>query len=163
MAGIYYQGGPESDHSYQHQVDALFIDKHDPCYKMLLNEGCDVTSPNADQSFSDTADGRRWYLNVELYGLSVRLLVDTGAEVSVLSREVYKRFSSRVDKSLIGVRPVKTANGGAMHLYGKLVVIFSVKAANYFAQPLIADITDNGILGMDWLRRFGAVLNPVTA
>ena len=84
-----------------------------------------------------------------MHGGKVCFLLDTGAEVSVLSRDVYKRFSRRVDKSIVGVRPVKTATGSKMRIYGKLLVDFKVFGKIFVVSTLIADITDDGILGMD--------------
>ena len=111
-AGIYYYN---TDCQINSSVlSALFVDKSDACFQFLLKQGCDVTGTDADRSYSDTADGSRWYLSALLHGVKVCLLLDSGAEVSVISRGVYKRFSCRVDKSLVGVRPVKTATGDKM-------------------------------------------------
>ena len=110
-AGINFQEGLDSLAVFSKYVNALFVDKSNPCFKMLLAEGCDVTAHNADRSYESTADGARWYLAASIHGVRVCLLIDTGAEVTVLSRNVYKCFSCTVDKSMTGVRPVKTLPG----------------------------------------------------
>ena len=58
-AGIYFQEGLGSLSVFSKYVNALFVDKSNPCYKMLLEEGCDVTAHNADRSYDSTADGAR--------------------------------------------------------------------------------------------------------
>ena len=80
--------------------------------------------------------------------------------MSVLSRDGYKRVRRRVDKSIVGVRAVKTATGDKMRIYGKMLVDFKVLGKIFVASTLIADITDDGILGMDWLRKFGVCPDP---
>ena len=50
-AGINYQEGLDSLAVFSKYVNALFVDKSNPCYKMLLEEGCDVTAHNADRSY----------------------------------------------------------------------------------------------------------------
>ena len=116
VAGIYYQNNMFTDQCFRDNVSALFINKDNPCYRLLLEEGCDLTTHDASRSYASTADGGRWYLTVTLHELNVRFLIDTRAEVSVLSREVYKCFSCRVDKSIAGVRPVNTTTGSKLRV-----------------------------------------------
>ena len=91
-AGIYFRAAMDGPADMWY-LSALFVDKTNPCYTYLLGQGCDVTTSDANRSFSATADGSRWYLTAFLHGLKVCWLLDSGAEVSVLSRDLYKRFS----------------------------------------------------------------------
>ena len=61
-AGIYFRAAAESPAEEVLSLSALFVDKTNPCYTYLLGQGCDVTTPDANRSFSAKADGSRWYL-----------------------------------------------------------------------------------------------------
>ena len=159
-AGIYFRESSNNTSKSVSDLAALFVDKTNTCYQLLLEQGCDVNTTDASRSYSAIADGSRWYLNATLHGVKVCFLIDTGAEVSVLSRDVYKCFSRRVDKSIVGVRPVKTATGDKMRIYGKLLVDFKILGKVFVTGELMADVTVDGILVMDWLSRFVGMLYP---
>ena len=126
----------------------------------LDKTGCDLAAPTGSRCFNATSDGTRWYVEALVHGLRVRFLVDTGAELSVLNRRIYKLFSRKVDKSLIDVRPVQTATGSRLRAYGKMLISMTIQGHKLYAMPLVSDVTEDGILGMDWLRRFRSHARP---
>ena len=79
-AGIYFRSSMETTADHVLCLSALFVDKTNPCYTFLIGQGCDVTTADANRSFSATADGSRWYWTAFLRGLKVCWLLDSGAE-----------------------------------------------------------------------------------
>ena len=53
----------------------------------------------------------------------------------------------------------RTATGDAMKTYGKTVKPMLVDGKTYWICPTIADITDDGILGMDFAALYGVTMN----
>ena len=49
VAGIYYQDKQFTDQCLRDNVSALFINKDNPCYRLLLAEGCDLTTHDASR------------------------------------------------------------------------------------------------------------------
>ena len=58
-AGIYFRETPEITSEYVSCLAALFVDKTNPCYQFLLEQGCDVNTADTNRSYSGTADGSR--------------------------------------------------------------------------------------------------------
>ena len=86
VAGIYYQNIMFTDQCFHDAVSSLFINKDNPCYRLLLEEGCDLTTHDASRSYASTADGGRWYLTVTLHRLNVRFLIrQRGRSLSAVS------------------------------------------------------------------------------
>ena len=53
-----------------------------------------------------------------------------------------------------------TATGSEMQTYGRLVLPLRVCDRNYLISPVVADIADDGILGLDFAALYGVTLDP---
>ncbi len=95
---------------------------------------------------------------------NVRLLIDTGASVTTLSRSAYARVSSQINAQELGSRMFSTANGITK---GSIVGLNSVSLGEFrFSDTKLAvldfEMTNNidGLLGMNVLGRFKFQIEP---
>ncbi len=95
---------------------------------------------------------------------SVRLLIDTGASVTTLSRSAFARVSSQISVQELGSRMFSTANGITK---GSIVGVDSVALGEFrFPDTKLAvldfEMTNNidGLLGMNVLSRFKFQIEP---
>ena len=102
----------------------------------------------------DSARGREDGLFVEGHvdGVIVHLLIDSGAVVSVISPETYSKINRATGKR---VKPtqwqVKSASGDPLTVQGQMQVKLVTAQLEWPLTPLVANIKEDGILGMDFL------------
>ena len=90
----------------------------------------------------------------------VEVVVDSGAQLSVLSRIFYDSLSCR-PRSVESIQLKVASASGFMvgcRVYG-VEVDLGDDHGNYNMPMYVADITDNCILGFDYLKARGAVIN----
>ena len=135
-----------------------------PCFEHLKKQGLDLAAPKDYKRFAvnpSPLGGRRWYVSVSLAGRAGEFLVDTGASHSFISSKFYALMpGSREDfKTKVSAC---SADGSRMQTYGRAVIPFRIGGREYIASPTIADIADDGILGLDFAALYDAILNPST-
>lgn len=82
-----------------------------------------------------------WFLHGYLGTTGVDLLVDTGAQVSMLSRDQFERLGEDRRPSLLPVQdPVKAANGEHITIYGHAVFPLTLGGVAYECDFLVADM-----------------------
>ena len=96
---------------------------------------------------------------IEIYGKKYRALIDSGAEVSVLSRRVTEQFP--VTECLASTQvTLRAATGDALAVAGEMEVKFRLGRENLSHAFIVADnISRNGILGRDCLKAHGMKLD----
>ncbi|XP_056006949.1 uncharacterized protein LOC130050723 [Ostrea edulis] len=100
------------------------------------------------------------YVTARIHGMDTYLLVDTGATVSLLSTICYDNIARATGQSLTKVdRDVLSASGSALKVLGKVAVDFNLDGTALQHEMIIADITVDGILGLDFLVRHKAVID----
>jgi len=93
------------------------------------------------------------YVAGTIHGTGVDLLIDTGATVTILSRDVYRRIKPEKRPDLIPVRgKVSLADGRPMSVDGKGLFEISLHGVRRRHKMLVADISAGGILGLDFLK-----------
>lgn len=102
-----------------------------------------------------------WMLPVTIEGYNLDLLVDTGANKTLIDANVFKRYLPDEWQSLSkGAPGMKAANDTSIYVYGELKIAFELGGTVY---PLIVTIAElgnvDGILGMDFLRRRNATVH----
>ena len=103
--------------------------------------------------------GKRWYLSVTVKGRNAEFFVDTGASHSLIS----KRFHSLLlvdHDNLIKRVNARTADGSSLKTYGRIFLPISVVGKGFVISLIIADMSDDGIIGLDFCSLFGAMLDP---
>lgn len=88
------------------------------------------------------------------------LLVDTGATVSLLSTICYENIKRDANHALTEVeRDVLSATGSVLRVLGRTPVDFTLNGIALQQEMIVADLTVDGILGLDFLVRHEAVIN----
>ena len=86
----------------------------------------------------------------------VKLLVDTGATLSIISHAVFKSLaSSDTDiNNLEAVnRDVLAANNEPLKTFGRTTVSISISGKIYETPVLVADVTVDGVIGLDFMKQ----------
>lgn len=102
------------------------------------------------------------YIDATVNQQNYKLLVDTGATLSIISNRVYSELSGANKPSIFASdQIIESANGGALIHYGK--GCFDIKIGNKLCQTeaTVADVKADGILGLDFLRAHECVIDVV--
>ncbi len=143
---------------------ATNVSPDNPCLQYLQHQGLlqgtgvEELTPNAEYS---PLKGKRWYVGLSVSGAKGEFLYDTGASHTLISRKFYSKLGGKSEVPKEGIR-ARTATGDRMTTYGRTVTTMSIGGRAYIVCPLIADITDDGILGMDFAALYGVTLNART-
>jgi hypothetical protein len=102
------------------------------------------------------------YVNGRMGGVRVEMLIDSGANVSLISCEVYDRLDALYKPTLRRYgTPMVTADGTLMKVYGSGEFVFDIgdEACMYGHELCVADIGVEAILGYDFLMKYEAVIS----
>ena len=143
------------------RVCSMDLPPDDPCVTFLRDKGMDLGTDGGVRLLAGNSplQGKRWYLSVEVRGHSFDFLIDTGASHTMVSRETSRVFVEPSDNLYKGIT-ASTATGSEMQTYGRLVLPLKVNGRNYVISPVVADIADDGILGLDFAALYGTTLDP---
>ena len=133
-----------------------------PCLEYLKGRGYVSGADNESSRFlgdPSPLGGRRWYISVSVKGKVAEFLVDTGASHSMVSRGFYDLVSSG-DETLTKRRSARLADGSRLQTYGRRFMKLRIDDKEFAFSPVIADIQDEGIVGLDFAALYGAVLRP---
>jgi predicted aspartyl protease len=95
------------------------------------------------------------YINGMVDGRSYKLLIDTGATKTVINP---KTVANQQNISQTTWR-LKTATGGPVSVYGEMVTTFKIGKTCFKHRVLVAEISEEVILGLDFLSTFGLELD----
>ena len=101
-------------------------------------------------------------VSAQLNGQSIKALVDTGAAISVIDKEVlqdvYKDQLPQLQIDNLG--DVKTVSGEALPVLGMLTTPLDIAKGSYSCTFLVVqDLPYDALLGRDFLRENGAIIN----
>ena len=101
-------------------------------------------------------------VSAQLNGQSIKALVDTGAAISVIDKEVlqdvYKDQLPKLQIDILG--DVKTASGEALPLLGMFMTPLDIANGSHSCTFLVVqDLPYDALLGRDFLRENGAIIN----
>ena len=88
-------------------------------------------------------------------GLAVPMLVDTGAAVSLASTTLWDKLHRQSPGlSLLSTSCcIRTVSGDRAHVRGRLILELELAGQFYVHQFIVADVAENMILGLDFLRK----------
>ena len=85
-------------------------------------------------------------------GLPVSTLIDSGAAVTVISPRIYAKMSAQVKKGLTTTKwCVRSASGDNLSVEGQVELKLQTGQSAWPLTALVADVEEDGILGMDCL------------
>ena len=103
------------------------------------------------------------YATARIHGMDTYLLIDTGATVSVLSKVCFENIAGSENFKLTKVQgDVLSASGSALKVLGKVLIHFMLNDTELHHEMIVADITLDGILGLDFLVKHRAIINMRT-
>lgn len=102
-----------------------------------------------------------WYMTVYLGSKAANLLVDSGAQVTMINKIIYDSLSENYRPPLISCKhAINAANGGQIVTYGKAKFCITVARCNLEVDIIVADMGGlPGVLGMDFLGKYDAILH----
>ena len=145
-------------------VGATQLSPNHPCFEHLKKQGLDLAAPCDFKRFSvnpSPLGGKRWYVSVSIAGRAGEFLVDTGASHSFISSGFYALLPGSRENFKTKVSAC-SADGSRMQTYGRAFIPISIGGKEYVSSPTVADIADDGIIGLDFASLYDAVLNPST-
>ena len=77
----------------------------------------------------------------------------------MISRDICRSIVVKSDDLFKGIT-ANTASGSAMQTYGRLVLPLKTGDRNYVFSPVVAELADDGILGLDFAAFYGLTLDP---
>ena len=111
---------------------------------------------------SSQAKPRDLTVSAQLNGQSIKALVDTGAAISVIDKEVlqevYKEQFPKLQTDNLG--DVKTVSGEALPVLGMFTTALDIANGSYSCTFIVVqDLPYDALLGRDFLRENGAIIN----
>ena len=101
---------------------------------------------------SSWLNGDGLYIRSYVQGVPIALLVDTGANISILSVDFFKNMPENKKPGLESVNiAMLTATGEVSPFFGKGKFSLKVGELDFWHEMWLADIKGDGILGMDFL------------
>ena len=101
----------------------------------------------------------RLYLNVRIESLQSSFLIDTGSSKSLVSRKLYEKFSKKVTLSKNRLQQLRLADGTSLATYGFIKVLLLVGPVAVKQDLITADVSDVGILRLDFLEEHQCTLD----
>ena len=94
------------------------------------------------------------YVEADIHQVECKLLVDTGATVSIVSNNIYQKIPDVARPTLTSTnQEVLTASGDKLKILGRGNFLMRLDdAKDMVVQALVAQITVDGIIGSDCLR-----------
>ena len=142
-------------------ICSLELPPDDPCVAFLRERGMDLDAADGLETIAGISPlgGKRWYLSCRVRGRPVDFLIDTGASHTMISRDICRSIVVKSDDLFKGIT-ANTASGSAMQTYGRLVLPLQTGDRNYVFSPVVAELADDGILGLDFAAFYGLTLDP---
>ena len=102
-----------------------------------------------------------WFLPVYMGATAVNLLVDSGAQVTMMSKVIYDSLAASYRPPLTQCRhAINAANGGHIVTYGQATFSITVARSRFSVDIIVADMGGiPGVLGMDFLAKNEAIIN----
>ena len=107
-------------------------------------------------SINRSVDGL--YVPVQIHGKEYKFLVDTGASDSYISRRVYEQIDERIRPPLKHKEAqAHLADGSTLPLDGDVTLELAIGPSK--GTVLVADVSGDGILGLETLTQMGAKID----
>ena len=103
------------------------------------------------------------YVQAMINGSKSKMLIDTGASLTLISKKVYDLINHNSRPKLQeSAQKVFNASGGILTQYGKAEFCISIGNSETLISAIVTDITVDGILGLDFLKKGNGVINLQT-
>ncbi|CAG2238400.1 unnamed protein product [Mytilus edulis] len=97
------------------------------------------------------------FIEAKVNGCKAKMLIDTGATVSLISKKLFDSMGSHVLSPMD--REILTTNGSPLIVFGKTIIDIEINGDVCSNIAVIADLNVDGILGIDFQRSQSCVIN----
>ncbi|VDH96598.1 Hypothetical predicted protein [Mytilus galloprovincialis] len=97
------------------------------------------------------------FIEAKVNGCKAKMLIDTGATVSLISKKLFDSMGSHVLSPMD--REILTTNGSPLIVFGKTIIDIEINGDVCSNIAVIADLNVDGILGIDFQRSHSCVIN----
>ncbi|MEN0004875.1 MAG: retropepsin-like aspartic protease [Bacteroidota bacterium] len=103
---------------------------------------------------------KNYSMKVKLNGKSIRLLIDTGSPISIISRKLFKQLFGDKEVTKESSRKFADFNSNEIPMWGDIQTEVSTNGWNARDLELwiSADEEEKGVIGLSWLRHLGVSL-----
>lgn len=109
---------------------------------------------------SHSQNGSEMYLRAKIGGSEFRVLIDTGANASIIPKSLWLNLTNGGGDLLEYLGDAAAANGGPMCVVGRWQTVCQLDSLALVAELLVADVpTSEILLGYDFLSKYGAVVD----
>ena len=127
----------------------------------IMSYVCNFT---ANKTYS-TIYNKRPFVNVSLTGNLIKALVDSGACVTAINDQVFRRIQGRNKYKRLDEkeRRFAAANGDTITVEGKYLIPIIINRRTYYQETwVIKNLTTEMILGIDFITKSGMIINGKT-
>lgn len=104
------------------------------------------------------------FVKVTVNGILCNFLVDTGASLTILSHSVYENITKPEEDELTPVtQSIILADGALLQTKGKCDFLISIGNSEFEVTTVVADISADGILGLDFLKQNKCLVDVASA
>lgn len=128
-----------------------------PARPKVIRDNLEVDLPNAICTIHENQDGM--FVPIRIFGVIVLFLIDTGAMVTVLNNQVHGRLSEIKSGLQSTYVRLQQADGTPIRVHGSFNIDMEIGRTHLDTELVVADIENEGILGMDVLSRTGSIIN----
>ena len=101
-----------------------------------------------------TGSGISVYLPISMCNLETMFLIDTGAEVTIISNKLFEtipdKYRPKLLETVVSMK-FEVADRGLVDIKGIADITFNTDSHTYRWRVLVAPIEEDGLLGMDFL------------
>ena len=92
------------------------------------------------------------FVSGTIEGVPVSMLIDSGAAVTVISPNIYAKMPAQAKRGLSATKwRVRSASGDSLSVKGQVELELQTERSVWPLTALVADIQEDGILGLDYL------------
>ena len=123
-----------------------------------------VAQGNARSGISKQTGDAGLFVNAKVGNQALKLLIDTGATVSIISKCVYEQLCD-VDSNENTLSKVKrsilSANNEPLNVYGERHFDIELGSMLHKHKFIVADVTVQGVIGLDFMTKYDCVIDIV--
>ncbi len=142
-------------------VEQKDMTKSQEWLKTYWIESCDgKTVEETDQLVLNALGGKTFWTTVDCMGILFDMLIDTGSDSTIMSKETFDRLPKDKRPKLTPTdMRIRVANKGQLKIYGRCLVRLQIGTATLECTATIADIHAQAILGMDVMTAKNCTVN----
>ena len=119
-----------------------------------------MPAPHYSGMASSDLKGPGVYLRAKVGGLPTYVVIDTGAQVSIISKQTWLQVTNGGAELMEFPGEALAANGGGMDVIGRWQTICQFDTLALIAEFLVADVPSPDILlGYDFLSKYGSIID----